>query len=228
MARLLIVEDEPDAADLLALHAKRAGHDVTIVEDGAKALTVARTIRPELILLDHMLPGMTGTEITKALRADASTKDIPIVLLTARAAEEDRVRGFECGADDYVTKPYSVKELMLRVARHLERSRQAPSVVDQQLSVGPFHLDLGAQVLTVAGMPIHLTSIEFKFMVTLMRAPGTLIARTQLLTEVWGYAEDTDTRTVDSHVRRLRVKLGDYAGAVQTVPGAGFRLDVGE
>lgn len=223
MPAILIVEDEPDAADLLALHLRRAGHDVTIADDGAKALTCARTIRPDLILLDQMLPTMSGTEICLALRADPATADIAIIMLTARASEADRVKGFEHGADDYVTKPFSMKELLLRVEARLRRAAR-PAIEGQKLVAGPLALDLVNQRVTVADIETRLTSTECKLLAVLARDPGRAISRPELLREVWQYADGTDTRTVDTHIRRLRAKLGDAAALVETVQGAGYRL----
>jgi two-component system phosphate regulon response regulator PhoB len=223
MASILIVEDEPDAADLLALNLRAAGHSVTIAEDGSKGLTVARTTRPDLIVLDNMLPLMSGVEVCKALRATPATADVPIIMLTARAAESDRVRGLECGADDYVTKPYSVKELLLRVQNHLRRSK--PQVgTDQRLVAGPLSIDLVAQTVMVNGEEVRLTSTECKLLSTLARSGGQAVSRQQLLTDVWQYVDGSDTRTVDSHVRRLRAKLGPLAECVETVQGVGYRL----
>lgn len=223
MAAILIVEDEPDAAELLALNLRAAGHEVAIAEDGGKGLLVARTTRPDLIILDNMLPLMSGVEVCKALRADAGMADLPIIMLTARAAEQDRVRGLECGADDYVTKPFSMKELLLRVQGHLRRSKPVVSA-DQRIIAGPLAIDLVAQTVTVKGEAIRLTSTECKLLTSFARSAGSTVSRQQLLKEVWQYGEGSDTRTVDSHVRRLRNKLGAFAECVETVQGVGYRL----
>ncbi len=192
--------------------------------DGGRGLTIAQTARPDLIILDYMLPIMSGVEICKALRADSSTIDIPIIMLTARAEETDRVKGFECGADDYVTKPYSMKELVLRVQSHLKR--RAPTVsADKKLVVGPLVVDLVNQTVNVDGGDARLTSTEMKLLTTLAGMPGQAVSRTHLLKAVWQYAEGSDTRTVDSHVRRLRAKLGSLAEQVETVQGVGYRLN---
>jgi two-component system phosphate regulon response regulator PhoB len=227
MPTILIVEDEPDAAELLAFNLKSAGHEVTIADNGAKGLKCAQTIRPDLIVLDHMLPGMSGIEVCRALRANAETADVPIIMLTARAAESDRVKGFECGADDYVTKPFSMRELLLRVQTRLRRRSPLVSAA-QQIKVGELVLDLMNQTALIAGEEIRLTSTEMKLINMLVRTPGQTVARQTLLKDVWQYSETSDTRTVDSHVRRLRSKLGPLAGYVETVQGVGYRLVVPE
>ena len=227
MPTILVVEDEPDAAELLAFNLKSAGHEVTIADNGAKGLKCAQTIRPDLIVLDHMLPGMSGIEVCRALRANVETADVPIIMLTARAAESDRVKGFECGADDYVTKPFSMRELLLRVQTRLRRRSPLVSAA-QQIKVGELVLDLMNQTAHIAGEEIRLTSTEMKLINMLVRTPGQTVARQTLLKDVWQYNETSDTRTVDSHVRRLRSKLGPLAGYVETVQGVGYRLVVPE
>lgn len=227
MATILVVEDEPDAADLLAFNLKSAGHEVTVAETGAKGLRCAQTIRPDLVVLDHMLPGMSGIEICKTLRANADTADVPVIMLTARAAESDRVKGFECGADDYVTKPFSMKELLLRIQSHLRRRSPTVSAA-QQIKVGELVLDLMNQTALVQGEEVRLTSTEMKLLNMLVRTPGQTVPRQTLLKDVWQYNETSDTRTVDSHVRRLRSKLGPLATYVETVQGVGYRLAVPE
>ncbi len=223
MATILIVEDEPDAAALLVFHLRAAGHDPSVAEDGAKGLRVARTTRPDLILLDHMLPSMSGMDICRALRAEPATTDIPVIMLTARADEADRVRGLECGADDYVTKPFSMRELMLRIERHLQRRAPVKSA-GSLLTTGRLSLNLDDHTVGVDGETVRLTSTETKLLTVLMRAAGQTLTRAQLLTDVWQYNETSDTRTVDTHIKRLRAKLGGAASCVETVPGVGYRL----
>lgn len=223
MPSILIVEDEPDAAELLAVNLRAAGHDVNIVTDGGRGLTVAQTTLPDLIILDYMLPVMSGMEVCKALRTDPATAGIPVIMLTARAEEADRVRGFENGADDYVTKPFSMKELVLRVQSHLKR--RAPAVTaDKKITIGALSIDLLNQSVSVSGEDARLTSTEMKLLTTLAQSPGNAVSRQQLLKDVWQYAEGSDTRTVDSHVRRLRAKLGPLADMVETVQGVGYRV----
>jgi two-component system phosphate regulon response regulator PhoB len=223
MATILVVEDEPDAAEMLAFNLRNAGYEVSLVEDGGKGLKVAKTTRPDLILLDYMLPTMSGPEVCRALRGDPATQDVPVIMLTARAEVTDRVKGFECGADDYVTKPYSMRELMLRVQSILKR-RQPVATAGQQLKAGELLVDLASQTATIQGEEVRLTSTEMKLLTMLLRASGHAVTRQQLLTDVWQYAADSDTRTVDSHIKRLRVKLGPLAHYVETVQGVGYRL----
>lgn len=223
MATILVVEDEPDAAEMLAFNLRAGGHEVSLVEDGGKGLKVAKTTRPDLLILDYMLPTMSGPEVCRALRADPVTQDLPVIMLTARAEESDRVKGFECGADDYVTKPYSMKELMLRVQSLLKRRLPATTAA-QQLKTGELVVDLANHTATIAGEETRLTSTEMKLLTMLLRAGGQAVTRQQLLTDVWQYAADSDTRTVDSHIKRLRAKLGPLAHYVETVQGVGYRL----
>lgn len=223
MARVLIVEDEPDAAHLLEIHLRQAGHEPEVAENGARGLVIARTTNPDLIILDNMLPGLNGMEVCRSLREDPATRHVPIIMLTARAAEVDRIKGLESGVDDYVTKPYSIRELMLRVQAILRR-RQPVEVGSQRLSVGGLEIDLATQTVFIHGEPGRLTSLEFKLLTTLARQAGAPVGRQTLLTEVWGYAANTDSRTLDSHVRRLRAKLGPLAAKLETVPGAGYQL----
>lgn len=223
MAQILVVEDEPDAAELLAFNLRAAGHEVSIVDDGMSGLKVAQTTRPELLILDRMLPGMSGIEVCNTLRRDPATQDMAIIMLTARAAESDRVKGFECGADDYVTKPFSMRELLLRVQSLLKR-RTPMASSGQKVTVGKLVVDLLNHTATVDGQEVRLTSTEMKLLTMLARVPGQTVARQQLLKDVWQYNEGSDTRTVDSHVRRLRAKLGPLAHYVETVQGVGYRL----
>lgn len=225
MPRILVIEDEPDAANLLAMRLRGDGHEATVVEDGGKGLACARTLRPDLILLDQMLPTMSGTEICRALRSDTSTADIPIIMLTARAAERDRVNGLEVGADDYVTKPFSIRELLLRVQGHLRR-RSPAKIEGQRIEVKDLAVDVVNQTVTVGGQEIRLTSTECKLLTSLARTAGQPVSRAQLLREVWHYADGSDTRTVDSHIKRLRNKLGPAGSRVETVQGVGYKLAV--
>jgi two-component system phosphate regulon response regulator PhoB len=183
-------------------------------------------LRPDLILLDQMLPTMSGTEICKALRSDAATADIPIIMLTARASERDRVTGLEVGADDYVTKPFSIRELLLRVQGHLRR-RSPAKIEGQRIEVTGLAVDVVNQMATVDGQEIRLTSTECKLLTCLARAAGQPVSRAQLLRDVWHYAEGSDTRTVDSHIKRLRNKLGEAGSRVETVQGVGYKLAAG-
>jgi len=220
--RILIIEDEQDVIDLLTLHLRKAGFTLSTATDGAAGLRQAREESPVLIILDLMLPKMPGLEICKVLKTDAATRQIPIIMLTAKAEEIDRIVGLEFGADDYVTKPFSPRELILRVNAILRRGKG--EVEEAKLSIGAITLDPARHHVAVGGKPVRLTSVEFKLLSMLMRRKGRVQARDRLLNEVWGYESVIDTRTVDTHVRRLRKKLGKAAVAIETVRGFGYRI----
>jgi len=220
--RILIIEDEQDVIDLLTLHLRKAGFTLSTATDGAAGLRQAREESPVLIILDLMLPKMPGLEICKVLKMDAATRQIPIIMLTAKAEEIDRIVGLEFGADDYVTKPFSPRELILRVNAILRRGKG--EVEEAKLSIGAITLDPARHHVAVGGKPVRLTSVEFKLLSMLMRRKGRVQARDRLLNEVWGYESVIDTRTVDTHVRRLRKKLGKAAVAIETVRGFGYRI----
>lgn len=224
--RILIIEDEPDVVDMLMLALRKAEFAVTSAEDGARGLLLAREKSPALVILDLMLPKMPGLEVCKILKSDAATKHIPIIMLTAKAEEIDRIVGLEFGADDYVTKPFSPREIVLRVKAILRRGKGDAS--EETLVAGSIHLDSVRHLVTVNGKPIRLTSVEFKLLKMLMLRRGRVQARDRLLTEVWGYESMIDTRTVDTHVRRLRKKLGKAADAIETVRGFGYRVREGK
>ena len=204
---------------------KMDGFAISSAADGAAGLRKAREELPSLIILDLMLPKMPGLEVCKALKSDGATKHIPIIMLTAKAEEIDRIVGLEFGADDYVTKPFSPRELVLRVKAIMRRGKG--DVVEEALSVGPITLDPVRHHVAVDGKPVRLTSVEFKLLSMLMLRRGRVQARDRLLNEVWGYESLIDTRTVDTHVRRLRKKLGKAADAIETVRGFGYRLREG-
>jgi DNA-binding response OmpR family regulator len=221
--KILIIEDEQDVVDLVTLHLRKAGFEVSTAIDGAAGLRKARDESPALIILDLMLPRMPGLEICKVLKTDVSTRQIPVIMLTAKAEEIDRIVGLEFGADDYVTKPFSPRELVLRVNAILRRGKR-DGVEEKSISVGPITLDAARHQVDVAGRPVRLTSVEFKLLSMLMRRQGRVQERDRLLNEVWGYESVIDTRTVDTHVRRLRKKLGKAASAIETVRGFGYRI----
>jgi DNA-binding response OmpR family regulator len=221
--KILIIDDEQDVIDLLALHLRKAGYALSTAVDGATGLRLAREESPALIVLDLMLPKMPGLEICKILKTDAATRSIPVLMLTAKAEEIDRIVGLEFGADDYVTKPFSPRELVLRVNAILRRGT-ADGADDKKLSIGLITLDPARHQVDVAGRPVRLTSVEFKLLSMLMRRQGRVQERDRLLNEVWGYESVIDTRTVDTHVRRLRQKLGKAANAIETVRGFGYRI----
>ena len=221
--RILIIEDEPDVVDLLTLHLRKAGgFTVSVATEGAAGLRMARAELPALIILDLMLPRMPGLEICKALKTNPATCQIPIIMLTAKAEEIDRIVGLEFGADDYVTKPFSPRELVLRVNAILRRGKG--EAAEEKLSIGPITLDPARHQVSVGGRSVRLTSVEFKLLSMLMRRRGRVQERDRLLNEVWGYESIIDTRTVDTHVRRLRKKLGKAADAIETVRGFGYRI----
>ncbi len=225
--KILVVEDEADVLDLLLINLRAAGFTVVTVEDGALALAKARSEAPSLIILDLMLPKMSGLEICKVLKSDAATRHIPVIMLTAKAEEVDKIVGLELGADDYVTKPFSPRELILRINRSLRRGKSDVPAVER-LTVGELVLDHARHEVTVKKEPVELTATEFKLLALLMDRRGRVQGRDRLLNDVWGYESVIDTRTVDTHVRRLREKLGSLAAYIETVRGVGYRNAEGE
>jgi two-component system phosphate regulon response regulator PhoB len=222
-AKILVVDDEADALELIGFNLKAAGYDVVTAEDGNSALKKARATLPNLIVLDLMLPEVDGLEVCKILRRDPQTAAIPIIMLTAKAAELDRVLGLELGANDYVTKPFSPRELVLRVKNLLQRS-VSPEVKADRIEVGEMVIDIPRHAVTVARKPIDLTATEFKLLTTLIERRGRVQSREKLLQDVWEYENLIDTRTVDTHMRRLREKLGKAARFLDTVRGVGYRF----
>jgi DNA-binding response OmpR family regulator len=221
--RILIIDDEQDVIDLLSLHLRKAGYALSTATEGATGLRLAREESPALIILDLMLPKMPGLEICKVLKTDAATRNIPVLMLTAKAEEIDRIVGLEFGADDYVTKPFSPRELVLRVNAILRRGKN-DGAEEKNLTIGSITLDPSRHRVDVAGRSVRLTSVEFKLLSMLMRRQGRVQERDRLLNEVWGYESVIDTRTVDTHVRRLRKKLGKAANTIETVRGFGYRM----
>jgi DNA-binding response OmpR family regulator len=222
-AKILVVDDEPDALEVLGFKLREAGFSPTFAADGVKALAAVRVEKPDLIVLDLMLPELDGTEVCKILRRDPATVSIPIVMLTAKAAEMDRVLGLELGADDYVTKPYSPRELVLRIRKLLKRAQTVEDGGDQ-LRVGPLEIDVPAHEARVDSKPITLTATEFNLLLVLARRRGRVQTRERLLQDVWGYETAIDTRTVDTHMRRLREKIGPAAELIETIRGVGYRF----
>jgi len=221
--RILVIEDERDVVDLLTLNLRKSGgFSISTASDGANGLTKARANKPDLIILDLMLPKMPGLEVCKLLKSDPVTRHIPILMLTARAEEVDRIVGLEFGADDYVTKPFSPREVILRIKAILRRGTAEQT--DEHLSAGPITIDPERHEVSVNGKRVELTSLEFKLLRTLMQRRGRVQERDRLLNEVWGYESVIDTRTVDTHVRRLREKLGKAGDIVETVRGFGYRV----
>jgi two-component system phosphate regulon response regulator PhoB len=221
--RILIVDDEPETVELVEFNLRQAGFDVATAQDGAEAIKKARAQLPHLIVLDLMLPEVDGLEVCKMLRRDSNTARIPILMLTAKAAELDRVLGLELGADDYVTKPFSPRELVLRIKKLLERG-QPKTTESETMKFGEVVIDLPRHLLTVRGKRVELTATEFKLLTVLAQRRGRVQSRDTLLRDVWGYNSLVDTRTVDTHMRRLREKLGPAAKHLDTVRGVGYRF----
>lgn len=218
---ILVIEDEEDVADLVRYHLRKAKYRVVISADGADGAKLAVSEKPDAIVLDVMLPKLNGFEVTKRLRSDARTAGIPILILSAKGETENRIKGLEFGADDYLPKPFSPKELILRIQALLRRKgAPAPESVD----TGPFSLDRTSLKVTLDGQRIDLTSTEFKLLSLLIGKAGSIQSREDLLQEVWGYRNTVDTRTVDTHMRRLREKLGDHASCIETIRGEGYRF----
>lgn len=225
--RILIVEDEPDILELVRYNLMQAGFEVMVTDDGEKALEIIRKFPPELLVLDLMLPGMDGLEVCKLLKQDSLTRELPILILSARKEEVDRIIGFELGADDFLVKPFSPRELVLRVQAILRRtfSLEAPNYKSgDALKAGTLVVHLSAHQTFLNGEPLYLTGTEFKLLVTLMKRRGRVQTRDDLLDTVWGYEYTGYGRTVDTHVRRLREKLGENSTFVETVRGIGYRF----
>jgi DNA-binding response OmpR family regulator len=222
-SKVLVVDDEPEAVELVRFNLEQAGFAVLTAADGAEALKQARTGSPNLIVLDLMLPEIGGLEVCKMLRRDPATASLPIIMLTAKAAEIDRVLGLELGADDYITKPFSPRELVLRVKKLLERGQAAGKPQDT-LRFGDLLIDSPRHRVSWRGKAIELTATEFRLLTLLAQRRGRVQSREQLLRDVWEYNSLVDTRTVDTHMRRLREKLGLAAKFLETVRGVGYRL----
>lgn len=223
MARILVIEDEADIQQILDYNLREKGHKVFIAGKGEEGLRLAREKKPDLVLLDLMLPDIPGTEICKTLKSDPQTKATQVVMLTAKGEEIDRVVGFELGADDYVVKPFSVRELLLRVAAILRRS-QGEQEVAQGFQFGRLRVDRQAHRVWSDEAELELTALEFKLLVTLYDRRNRVQTRAALLSDVWGIDADITTRTVDTHVKRLREKLGDAGNYIETVRGVGYRF----
>ena len=221
--KILVAEDEVDVLDLIAMNLKAAGYMVLRAEDGNSALQQARRAIPALVLLDLMLPGTSGLDVCKALKSGPETKAIPIIMLTAKAEEVDRIVGLELGADDYMTKPFSPRELVLRVKSVLRRVT-APRETEDVIRLGDIQVDRSRYEVLVRGEPMDFTATEFKLLRLLMERRGRVQSRDALLNEVWGYENAIDTRTVDTHIRRLREKLGPSADCIETIRGFGYRV----
>jgi len=224
--RVLVVDDEPDIVALVAYHLAKAGYRVSTAASGTDALAIAGRERPALVVLDLMLPGLDGFEVLERLRAEEATRGVAVLMLTARSTEPDRIRGLSLGADDYLAKPFSPQELVLRVGAILRRVATAPPADGDRIIVGAIAIDRSAHRVSVDGLEVELTPTEFKLLLTLAERRGRVQARGHLLETVWEAAPDIQTRTVDMHVQRLRAKLGAAGELIETVRGFGYRLRV--
>ncbi|HEU4427372.1 MAG TPA: response regulator transcription factor [Myxococcota bacterium] len=220
---VLIVEDEPDLAELVRFHLAQAGFAVEVAHSGRAGLEAIRRARPALVVLDLMLPDLSGTDVCREVRSDPKLRELPILMLTARGDEVDRVVGFELGADDYVTKPFSPRELVLRVRAILRRAEGEPQK-SSVLRRGALQLDAERHRCTVDGEAIELTAKEFRLLEVLMSRPGHVMTRQRLLDDVWGSDITVTERTIDTHLKRLREKLGVAGDSIETVRGVGYRL----
>ena len=220
MQRILIVEDEVDIANLIMFNLQRAGYEVLKAHDGIAGTEIAIRERPDLIILDLMLPGRDGYSVFREIRRDARTARIPVIILTARAQTEDRIQGLEAGADDYLTKPFSPKELVLRVNAILKRANAPPGAVEYEF--GPFRFDKNSVRFYLDNEPVDLTGTEFKLLLFLCERSGKPQDRNELLRTIWGYSDEVHSRTLDTHMKRLRQKLGEHGALIETVRGVGY------
>ena len=222
--RVLVVDDEPDIVALVAYHLAKSGYTVSTAGSGTEGLAIARRDKPSIIVLDLMLPGLSGLEVMEELRADSATSRIAVLMLTARREESDRIKGLTLGADDYLTKPFSPQELVLRVGAILRRVKAGREDSKDVRQIGPLRIDSTAHKVTVDGREIDLTPTEFKLLLLLVERRGRVQPRNLLLEMVWEAAPDIQTRTVDMHVQRLRAKLGEAGDLIETVRGFGYRI----
>ena len=222
--KILIVDDEPDVADLVAYHLRAKGYQVETVNDPTVSIGAARSFLPDLLILDIMMPDLNGMQICRIIRADPRLQQVPIIFLTAKAEENDRISGFETGCDDYICKPFSTKELVLRVQSILRRVSDDAPAEAKHLQAGQIVLDIERHEVTLHGRLVELTATEFKLLRLLMERRGRVQTREHLLINVWNYETEIETRTVDTHVRRLREKLGSEADWIETIRGVGYRM----
>lgn len=222
MSNILIVDDEPDISDLVSLHLSRDGHVCTCLTNGLEVLPWVIDNQPDLVVLDLMLPGLDGFNVFKRLRADSRCRTIPVIILTARSQMSDRITGLELGADDYLTKPFSPRELALRISAVLRRTQRIQHV--SEVKTGRFLLDRKNMKVFLDGSPLDLTTTEFKLLATLMENEKAVHTRSELLREVWGYNDEVATRTLDTHIKRLREKLGEAGRHIATVRGIGYQF----
>ena len=221
---VLVVEDEPDTAELIELHLKNDGYRVTVAGDGDQALKKVHKHMPDLVILDLMIPEITGVEVCKFIRKDPATQSIPIIMCTAKTGEIDKILGLEVGADDYVTKPFSPRELTLRVKNLIKRSDSSNVKADERLVIGEIVIDKNTHEVKVDGQTIDLTATEYKLLILFTEKIGRVLSREVLLRDIWGYKNDIETRTVDMHVQRLRNKLLSSGNFILTVRGFGYKF----
>ncbi|MGV3621565.1 MAG: winged helix-turn-helix domain-containing protein [Archangium sp.] len=223
MSRILVIEDEQDLGSLVEYNLRADGHEAEVVRTGAAGVSRAKAWKPDLILLDLMLPDIAGSGVARLVREN-ETHRTPIIMVTARGEEGDRVKGLELGADDYVVKPFSVKELLLRVKAVLRRNGDEPKSEGALLTKGDIQLDSERHEVRVSGKPVVLTALEFRLLKTFLERPGRVQTRETLLSDVWGIDADITTRTVDTHIKRLREKLGPAGDVIETIRGVGYKL----
>jgi len=221
---VLVVEDEPDTVELIELHLKNDGYRVTVAGDGDQALKKVHKHMPDLVILDLMIPEITGVEVCKFIRKDPATQSIPIIMCTAKTGEIDKILGLELGADDYVTKPFSPRELLLRVKNLIKRSDSSNVKADERLVIGEIVVDKNTHEVKVDGQTIDLTATEYKLLILFTEKIGRVLSREVLLRDIWGYKNDIETRTVDMHVQRLRNKLLSSKNSIFTVRGFGYKF----
>lgn len=222
--KILVVDDETDVSELVAYHLRAKGYRVETVSQPTQSLAVARAFNPDLVILDVMMPDLSGIQVCRLFRADPQLREVPVIFLTAKAEESDRIQGLETGADDYVCKPFSTKELVLRVQTILRRAGEGGQAQPKILTAGLISLDVDRHAVSISGTPIDLTATEFKLLRLLMERRGRVQTREHLLINVWNYETEIETRTVDTHVRRLREKLGSEADWIETIRGVGYRM----
>jgi two-component system, OmpR family, phosphate regulon response regulator PhoB len=220
MSKVLIVDDEPDIVELLVMHFQAEGHQTLSLGSGHEVVALAAKEEPDLVILDVMMPGIDGFQVQKRLKSDTRTRHIPVIMLTARTQVRDRIAGLESGADDYLTKPFSPRELILRASVILRRSKRVNTM--DEMRHGPFRLDRKNLALSVDDTLVDLTVTELKLITILMENPDQVFTRAELLHQVWSYSDESHSRTLDTHVKRLRDKLGDFGAYIQTVRGIGY------
>jgi len=222
--RILVVDDEPDVTELLQYKLRQDGYLVEVINDPLLIMAKAREFSPDLFILDIMMPDLDGIKICRMIRADPHLSRVPVIFLTARGATEDRIKGLETGADDYLAKPFDAKELILRIGLIFKRLGSEPSSPVRELRAGTVVMDEERHAVTVGGEAVELTATEFKLLRLLLERKGRVQTRENLLVNVWNYDTETETRTIDTHIRRLREKLGPEAGLVETIRGVGYRI----